>query len=135
MDAGSALSLLTEISSQIRAAVLYDADGTVLGSTLGDDARSGRLAGAAAELLAAAREVSPGVAALTQLEVATGDGSVFLVGDGSRFVAAVTGPDPTVGLVFYDLKTCLRDAEAGGRPKRPRARRTRAKDTEPADAS
>ena len=35
-------------------------------------------------------------------------GSVFVVVDGDRLAVATTGADPTVGLVFYDLKTLLR---------------------------
>ena len=50
MDAAQALADLTEISSQIEAAVLFDAQGEVRASTLADGpARS--LARAAAELL------------------------------------------------------------------------------------
>jgi hypothetical protein len=33
---------------------------------------------------------------------------VFVVVDGERMAVATTGADPTVGLVFYDLKTLLR---------------------------
>jgi predicted regulator of Ras-like GTPase activity (Roadblock/LC7/MglB family) len=124
MDAASALALLTEISSQIRAAVLYDDVGSVLGSTFEDGERGQRLAAAAADLLAAAQEASPGTATLTQLEAATDGGSVFVVGDGERRIAAVTGPEPTVGLVFYDLKTCLRDAGDAPKPRRSRRSRT-----------
>jgi hypothetical protein len=62
---------------------------------------------------------------LVQLEAATHDGSVFVVLEGNRAVAAVTKPEPTVGLVFYDLKSCLRAAgtpgDDDGKP-RPRAR-------------
>jgi hypothetical protein len=39
-------------------------------------------------------------------------------------IAATTSPEPTVGLVFYDLKTCLRsidEPQAEPKPK-PRAR-------------
>jgi hypothetical protein len=55
-------------------------------------------------------------------------GSVFVVRDGGRTIVATTTPEPTVGLVFYDLKTCLRAIDADLEPKRPR-RRTAAKDT------
>jgi len=55
------------------------------------------------------------------------DGSVFVVIEGDRAVAAVTRAEPTVGLVFYDLKTCLRSVEAP--PKRKR--RAPAKKTQP----
>jgi hypothetical protein len=47
---------------------------------------------------------------------------VFVVRDGSSFIAATTGPEPTVALVFYDLKTALR--AAASEPKKPARRRT-----------
>ena len=39
-------------------------------------------------------------------------------------VTATTTPEPTVGLVFYDLKSCLRAAQApeGDAKPRPKAR-------------
>ena len=48
---------------------------------------------------------------MSQLEASTVTGSVFVVRDGDRLIAATTSPEPTVGLVFYDLKTCLRSIE------------------------
>ena len=124
MDAKQALADLAEISSQIRAAVLCDAKGAVLGSTLADDARATELAGAARALLEAAdrtrRQTAPD--SLTQLEAATLEGSVFVVRDRDRMIAATTSPEPTVGLVFYDLKSCLRNVE-GKAATAPKARR------------
>jgi len=125
MDAAQALSELTEISSQIEAACLLDADGNLLGSTLADEAAAKRFADAAAALLREALSAG-GERELAQLEAATSSGSVFLVLEGDRAVAAVTKPEPTLGLVFYDLKSCLRAAAApgdeDGKP-RPMARR------------
>ena len=114
MDAQQALADLTEISSQIEAAVVFDDKGKVVGSTLpsGDT-----LAKSAADLLAAAEEVRTGDSPLTQLEIATGDGSVFVVRDGKMTIAATTGPAPTVGLVFYDLKSALRSVKPKPRPR------------------
>jgi predicted regulator of Ras-like GTPase activity (Roadblock/LC7/MglB family) len=122
MDAAQALADLTEISSQIEAAILFDAKGTVLASTLGDDSRTARVAEAAQALLRAVEETQERPE-FVQLEAATLDGSVFVVRDGERAVAATTTPEPTVGLVFYDLKSCLRAAAAenDGKP-RPKAR-------------
>jgi hypothetical protein len=112
MDAAArALDELTEISSQIRSAVLLDAAGAVVAATGADGER---FAEAARALLAAAEEARGGERALTQLEAATLDGSVFVVREGERTIAATTGPEPTVGLVFYDLKSALRSAAAGG---------------------
>jgi predicted regulator of Ras-like GTPase activity (Roadblock/LC7/MglB family) len=116
MDAMQALSELTEISSQIEAACLFDAQGTQAASTLPDDESTARFVGAARALLDAAASLPRDAAAgpLAQLEAATLEGSVFVVLDGDLVAAAATGPEPTVGLVFYDLKSCLRAARAPG---------------------
>ncbi|HZR96809.1 MAG TPA: roadblock/LC7 domain-containing protein [Gaiellaceae bacterium] len=124
MDAAQALADLTEISSQVEAAVLFDADGTVRGSTLAEPAAAERLARAAAQLLDGAGARASGGASLTQLEAATADGSVFVVRDGERRIAATTGPSPTVGLVFYDLKSCLRAADVPAKRTRSRKKQT-----------
>ena len=126
MDAQQALADLTEISSQIQAAVVFDEKGTVAASTLGDSARADELARAAGGLLAAADQVKTGDSALTQLEVATGEGSVFVVRHGQTVIAATTGNNPTAGLVFYDLKSALRNVKPAAKPaaaKKPAAAR------------
>lgn len=111
MDAQQALADLTEISSQIEAAVVFDDQGKVAGSTLSEGGRADELAKAAAALLAAAEGVRTGESVLTQLEVSTGEGSVFVVRDGKTSIAATTGGNPTAGLVFYDLKSALRSVK------------------------
>jgi predicted regulator of Ras-like GTPase activity (Roadblock/LC7/MglB family) len=113
MDAQQALADLTEISSQIQAAVVFDDKGKVVGSTLADGES---FASAAADLLAAADELKTGGSPLTQLEIATGDGSVFVVREGKATIAATTPPAPTVGLVFYDLKSALRSVKPEPKP-------------------
>lgn len=108
MDAQQALADLIEISSQIEAAAIVDASGAVTASTLagpGPGTALGDLAGALLEAAAAA-----GSGELVQLEVATDDGSVFVVREGGRAILAATRPQPTVGLVFYDLKSALRSS-------------------------
>jgi predicted regulator of Ras-like GTPase activity (Roadblock/LC7/MglB family) len=128
MDAMQALRELTEISSQIEAACLFDASGTQVASTLRDEAATGRFVAAARALLDAAADVPRDDAAgpIEQLEAATLEGSVFIVLDGDLAAAAATGPEPTAGLVFYDLKSCLRAArtpgDGDGKP-RPKARK------------
>jgi predicted regulator of Ras-like GTPase activity (Roadblock/LC7/MglB family) len=126
MDAQQALADLTEISSQIQAAVVFDDTGKVAASTLGDSPRAEELAQAAGGLLAAAEAVKTGESALTQLEVATGDGSVFVVRAGKTVIAATTGSNPTAGLVFYDLKSALRTVKPAAKAaatKKPAAAR------------
>ena len=117
MDAQQALADLTEISSQIQAAVVFDDEGKVAASTLEDSRGSDELAKAAGGLLAAADEIKTGESALTQLEVATGDGSVFVVRTGKTVIAATTGSNPTAGLVFYDLKSALRTVKPAAAKK------------------
>lgn len=129
MDAAQALADLTEISSQIEAAVILDGDGSAIASTL-DDSRSADLAQAVQELLAAVRRAA-GDKELVQLEVATSDGSVFVVRDEQRTIAATTGTEPTVGLVFYDLKSALRSIAAEEKPKPKRAAANSGSDAAP----
>jgi predicted regulator of Ras-like GTPase activity (Roadblock/LC7/MglB family) len=108
MDAAQAIADLEEISPQVREVVVVGADGAPAGSNLADEAAAARLAEGARKLVEAGEAFRPGLA---QLEVATLTGSVFVVRDGDRMIAATTTPEPTVGLVFYDLKTCLRSIE------------------------
>jgi predicted regulator of Ras-like GTPase activity (Roadblock/LC7/MglB family) len=123
MDVAQALADLTEISSQIETATLFDAEGKVLASTLAGEEAGARLVEGARGLLEAAAGIRSEEGEPTQLEAALHEGSVFVVRDGDRAVVATTRPSPTVGLVFYDLKSCLRSA-AEAKPKRaPRRRR------------
>jgi predicted regulator of Ras-like GTPase activity (Roadblock/LC7/MglB family) len=122
MDAEQALADLMEISSQIEAAVIFDESGKVAGATLADAARAEDLARRADELLQRAASLRGGDAVPTQLEVATSEGSVFVARDAQARIVATTSPQPTVGLVFYDLKSALRQIEqARPAPPKPRA--------------
>ena len=118
MDAAQALADLTEISSQVVQVVIADRDGSVLATTIPDPARAERFIVGIGKLLEEADGLrqSRGLAWLSQLEAATLDGSVFIVRRDSRLIAATTRPDPTVGLVFYDLKHCLRSVEEPATP-------------------
>jgi hypothetical protein len=123
-QAADALAQLTEISTQIEAAVVLDREGSVQAATV-DDERAGRIARSALELFRQA-DAQRGEE-LVQLDAALAGGSVFVVRDAERLIAATTGPGPTAGLVFYDLKSALRSfAEP---PPKPRARRAPAKRT------
>ena len=139
MDASQALAELTEISAQIEAAVIAGRSGDVVASTIRDEERAGRFARAAAGLLTASEEATS-LGSPIQLEAVLGDASVFVVREDDRLIAAVTSPDPTVGLVFYDLKSCLRSVkteeaapptEEAAPPKKPRAPRQKKEDEQP----
>lgn len=129
MDTASALADLSEISSQIEAVVVFSHEGVVLGSTA-DGERSQRLARTALDLVAGAGEAgTPSGRRLTQIEASLREGSVFVVSDEERGIVATTTPEPTSGLVFYDLRTCLRSLEAEAAvPAKPRRRKKKADD-------
>jgi predicted regulator of Ras-like GTPase activity (Roadblock/LC7/MglB family) len=117
--AGSALDELLEVSPQVGAAIVLEREGSrlVASAPATMDRVADRLARQCAKLVEAAersrREL--GREPVSQVEVATPDGHVFVVSDARWIVAAVTDTDPTVGLVFYDLKTALRAVrEAAG---------------------
>jgi predicted regulator of Ras-like GTPase activity (Roadblock/LC7/MglB family) len=134
MDAAAALERLRDISSQVRAAVIFERGGKVVGSTLADEERANRVAEEAEQLLAEAeqqRDSTDGGGEFAQLEVALQGGSVFVVRDGNRLIAATTPPEPTVGLVFYDLKSCLRELETPAAPPKKRAPAKRKPATRP----
>jgi hypothetical protein len=131
MDGTQAIADLTEISSQIESVVLLDGKGGIAGSTFADDAAATRFAEASQALLDAAEALREGGEPLTQLEAETPEGSVFVLREGDRLIAATTVPDPTVGLVFYDLKSALRAAEDAKPKRKPRARAPK-KATKPA---
>ena len=135
MEPGQALADLTEISSQLESAVLAGSDGSLVASTLADEVRAKAIATNAVALLESARGTANGARELTQVQAATREGCVFVVRDERHVLAAVTGPDPTVGLVFYDLKTTLRAVGEKPKPKRRAAKKKpEEKAEEPADA-
>jgi len=45
---------------------------------------------------------------VSRVEVVTETGGVFVVVEGGRTAVATTVPEPTAGLVIYDLRTALR---------------------------
>jgi len=120
MDAAAAIDELRSLSTQIDVIMVAARDGAVTASTVEGD-RAERLGGLARELVAGADTVRGdlGRDALSQLTAATPEGSVFVVLDGDRMAVATTGADPTVGLVFYDLKTLLRQLDDDGAAAAP----------------
>jgi predicted regulator of Ras-like GTPase activity (Roadblock/LC7/MglB family) len=119
MDAAQALADLTEISSQVVQVAILDRDGTLLATTIADsDTASAfvtRLERFVVDADAEGRVRGLGDS-VTQVEAATLDGSVFVVRAAGRTIAATTRPDPTVGLVLYDLKRCLETLDESAAP-------------------
>lgn len=129
MDAAQALSELMELSSQITAAVVLDASGSVLASSTDDSAATAALAGSTLELVSAAARLGPEERGVTRVEVELAEGALFAVSEGERTIGALTGPAPTAGLVVYDLRTCAKAIEA----EPPKKRRAARKPKEPAE--
>ncbi|MGH3133659.1 MAG: hypothetical protein ACRDNY_07965 [Gaiellaceae bacterium] len=121
MDAAAALAELTELSSQVRRAVVLGTDGSLLGSTDAGAEATQELARSALEAVAAAGELHAS-AEVTRVEVELAEGALFVLHEGGRTIAATTGPDPTAGLVVYDLRTCLHGIDQE-KPKRRRSPR------------
>ena len=124
--AESSLADLMELSSQIEAAVLFDATGAVAAASIAEDAAA-RLARLALDLLEAARSVRPGAGGPVRVQAAYAEGSLFVAREGERAIAATTTADAVPALVAYDLKTCLRRSA----PEQPKPRRRRSAKKEP----
>jgi predicted regulator of Ras-like GTPase activity (Roadblock/LC7/MglB family) len=117
VNAHEALDDLKQISVQVTAAAIGDSGGALEACTLADSTAGERLVRLGSELWEAAEQARRdlGRDELSQVEVATPDGSVFVVRDAARTIVATTTVDPIVGLVFYDLRTCLRTVAEGAR--------------------
>ena len=106
MEPNEALAELLDLSSQIEDVAILGESGFVLASS-GTPERGEQLARIAAELLAAAGALRAS-GDVSRIEVALGSSSVFVVAEGGRSAVATTVPEPTAGLVVYDLRTALR---------------------------
>jgi predicted regulator of Ras-like GTPase activity (Roadblock/LC7/MglB family) len=113
-QADKAFQEMLDISTDIDKAVLFKGNEIIV-TNFPESVRQD-MVGKALELsgLGDQRAKDMGSSPLTQLMVETGAGSVFLVreaqGDGMG-VLATGKKDSRVGLVFYDMKTCMRDAQ------------------------
>ena len=129
MDAAEAIADLLELSSQVEAAVLFGADGSVEASSFPDAAGGTALARHALDVLAAAGGVRDEGPQVTRVEASLAGGGFVVVREGERLAAATTVAEPPSALVLYDLRTALR-ASAAPPPKPRRPRKAKA----PADA-
>jgi predicted regulator of Ras-like GTPase activity (Roadblock/LC7/MglB family) len=117
MDAGQALAELTEISSQIEFALIFDARGELVEATLADRQRAESLAfGAAALLACSTRAAGTERGEPIQVELAYSEGSLLFVSQDELRIVAKTTPDPIAGLAFFELRACLRKL-VGAKPR------------------
>jgi len=122
----TAFEEMMDISSDIGKAIVSDSTG-VLASNMAEEAQ-GAAVSQAQELvrLGETRAAEMGSQPFTQLVVETPSGYVFLSrelnADGMTVLA--TGKKGSrVGLVLYDLKTCLRDARGAATADAPKVRK------------
>jgi predicted regulator of Ras-like GTPase activity (Roadblock/LC7/MglB family) len=117
-----ALAELMHLSSQIEEAAIVGGSGFVVASSAAPE-RGEQLARLASELLTAAGDVRPS-ADISRIEISLGPTSVFVVSEGGRLAVSTTVPEPTAGLVVYDLRTALRrlDEEPAPKPTRRKKR-------------
>jgi hypothetical protein len=121
VDAAEAIADLLELSSQVEAAVLFDASGAVEASSVADETGGTALARRALDLVAAAGSLRAGASAVTRVEARLAAGGLVVVREGERLAAATTLPDAPAALVVYDLRTALRVSAPGApKPRRPR---------------
>ncbi|MGO8684645.1 MAG: roadblock/LC7 domain-containing protein [Thermoleophilia bacterium] len=110
MTIQEALVELQRVSTDISEAAVLDGNGVAVASTrpMTDDA----VAGAAQHVWRAAQRAASeaGARVLHQLVVEAGQGASVMVAEAGHRIAAVTGRRPVLGLVLFDLRTCLSDA-------------------------
>ena len=111
MTIDEAIRDLLNVSTDIQGVAVLGPQGDVVAA--GPGAVAADLAGTADRLWEAALECaapSEGRSSLDHVVVQDADGAVAMLAAGGRRIAAVTGPRPAVGLLLFDLRTCLGDA-------------------------
>ena len=99
-----------ELAEDVRAAVLLDPAGRLVGSSLDDGETSEALAARAGELLQAVDAATEGEAP-EQIEALVERGAVFVVRRPPWTLAAVARRSALSSLTFYDLRSVLQEVE------------------------
>ncbi len=107
-DAEAALSFLTEMSPDLRGGAIMTADGTVLAAS----SEAAEWATEAVALLSVAD--AAGAEPVEQLHVATQSGEVFALRNQGFAAVVVTERFPLSSLVFFDMRSALRELAKGG---------------------
>jgi hypothetical protein len=112
MTHGLALRYLLELSTDIRLALLLDADGGVIAAA--PHVPDARLAGVGSELAREAAELAPdGDATPLEIDATVDGGAVFLVRDRGQTLLCVTGRFALPGLILHDMRVVLNDLHRG----------------------
>ena len=107
-EAERALALLEEMSPDLRGAAILDA----AGATLVASDRAERWSEDAAALLAVADRA--GGEPVEQIHIATEQGEVFAIRHAGLTAVAVTERFALASLLFFDMRSILRDLAGGG---------------------
>ncbi len=105
MDADRSLAELLRRSTQVVEAVVTGPAG-IESATGADPARARSLSAAGAELLAVTAGIRPDEA-VAHVVVSLAEGTLVVVSDGARTLAATTVPEPPASLVVGDLRAAL----------------------------
>ncbi|MCX6372075.1 MAG: hypothetical protein NTX16_03160 [Actinobacteria bacterium] len=110
MTVDDAIRDLLNVSTDIQGVAVLGRDGDIVAS--GPGAVAADLAATCGRLweAAALRGAALGDSPLDHVVVQATTGAVALLAACGRRIAAVTGPRPAVGLLLFDLRTCLGDA-------------------------
>jgi predicted regulator of Ras-like GTPase activity (Roadblock/LC7/MglB family) len=110
MSVDEAIHDLLNFSTDIHSVAVVDATGAVLAAA--PAAASASLGGAATGLWGAAEACAggPGRSPLDYVVVQDPEYGVAMLRERERYIVALTGPKPAVGLLLFDLRTCLSDA-------------------------
>ena len=114
MTADEAIRDLLDISTDVKGVAVLGADGELLAS--GPGAVASDLGTTGARLLwdaAVGQALATGATGLDHVVVEDTAGAVAVVEARGRRIVATTGPQPAVGLLLFDLRTCLADAFPG----------------------
>jgi predicted regulator of Ras-like GTPase activity (Roadblock/LC7/MglB family) len=106
--AAGALAYLAELSPDLRGGAILGGDGSVLAAS----SHSDRWREDVAVLFGAAD--GAGSEPVEQVHIATEQGEVFALRDGGLAAVAVTDRFALASLLFFDMRSVLRDLAAGG---------------------
>ena len=107
-SAERALAFLAEMSPDLRGAAILDGAGDVLAAT-DEPARWGADVAALLELADRA-----GTEEVEQIHIATEQGEVFAIRNAGLVAVAVTDRFPLASVLFFDMRSILRDLAGGG---------------------
>ena len=112
MTVDEAIRDLLNVSTDIQGVAVLGPEGDI--AAAGPGAVAADLAATAGRLWEAAveRAAALGESPLGHVVVQDANGAMAMLAARGRRIAAVTGPRPAVGLLLFDLRTCLGDAFA-----------------------